>query len=509
MTPQELEAEILKVKQEILTLGLKKEQYLKETKLERFLPNPKQLEFLQHSTVKRRAGFCGNRFGKSTIGVVEDCCWLLGERPFFPKGHPLRRAGIPLRGVKGVVIGEDWDKVREIFTEDKNPDMPGKFFDFLPPSKIVDQHRNAIGVIDMIVVENDIDGRKRRSTVFFETVRTFVTSPKSVESSDWDFIHCDEPLPKAMWTGMSRGLIDRGGFSWWLLTPLSEPWMYMEMLDQSAKAPNLYWFFEATMDDNPLLSDEDKQLYLDQLTVEERECRRLGKPLAFGRMVLGHFDDKKHIWQKPTPPEGWKSWAEPPAEYMCCYAIDPHPQTPHAVLFIAVSPFGDVFLYDEIFEKCLLSDLAQKIKERENNHRFSLALCDPIAWVRNPDTGRVWADTFYELGLPVVQASKEKSAGIITLNNLLGSPRNLKVAPHLLNFRKEVKTWYFGRDNKPVDEDDHMMENFRRLVQHDGLTYRAPYVPEKELPVRPIRDEFAVINYQLAGLNSDINYSIH
>lgn len=514
MTGEELDAEIVAIKQQILSLGLAKEQLLRDTKLDRFVPNPKQLEFLQHSLIPRRAGFCGNRFGKSTIGVIEDICWMLGERPFFPKGHPLRTAGIPHRGIKGVVIAEDWDKVREIFTEDRNPEMPGKFFEWLPASKIVDTHRNAVGVVDMIVVENDIGGRKRRSTVFFETVRSYMTNPRGAESSDWDFIHVDEPIPQDMWKAMSRGLIDRGGFSWWLLTPLSEPWMYTDMVSNSAMEPDNFWFFEATMDDNPILTERDKKLYLALLTDEERECRQQGKPLAFGRLVFNRYDERRHLWSKRDAnedivlPVDWKDWQTPPLEWMCGCAIDPHPQTPHAVLFVAVSPTGEVIVYDEIFDRCLLSDLAGKINQRRVKHHISFFLCDPIAWVRNPDTGRVWADTFYELGLPVIQASKEKSSGIILVNDLLGSQRQLWVAPHLSRFRKEIKSWHYDRENKPIDEDDHMMENFRRLVQHDKLTYREPPRPEKQVSSQPIRDEFASLNYQLAGMNSDSNYSL-
>lgn len=484
---EKIENEIAEIKLAMLQMGLRKEEIIRNSQLELFVPNTKQAEFIEHSLWKRRAGFCGNRFGKSTIGVVEDCCWLLGERPFFPVGHPLRRAGIPARGVKGLVIAEDWEKVREIFTEDKNVDQLGKFFHFLPEDKVKSVTRNHQGVIESIIVENEIDGRIRTSSIKFETVASYKTSPRSMESSDWDFIHLDEPIPQAMWIAVSRGLIDRGGHSWWLMTAMTEPWMYNEFIENCALFPDIYWMFEASMDDNPLLSEQDKQLFLSQLTPEEYECRRKGKPLAHGRLVYGRFDSKRHIWQKPTPPEGWLNWHTPPREYYCSYAIDPHAQTPHAILFSAVSPFGDVFLYDEIFERSLISEMGEKVKARVARARFGYGLCDPCAWVKNPDTGRRWVDTLYKLGLNVQQGSKDLGPGIIQVNDLLGSARNVWVFPHLRVFLKEIKTWFFDKENKPVDKDDHMMENFRRLVQHDGFTWRKEIIISESFKVE---DEF-------------------
>lgn len=485
-TLEEVEKEIAQVKRAMLEMGLQKEKILRDNKLAAFVPNAKQTEFIEHALWKRRGGFCGNRFGKSTIGVVEDCSWLLGERPYMPEGHPLRRAGIPTHGVKILVIAEDWEKVREIFTEDKNVDRPGKFFEYLPHDKITHRQRNHLGVIESLTIETEIDGRPRVSTVKFETVASWKTSPRSMESSDWDAIHIDEPIPNALWIAISRGLIDRGGYSWWLMTAMTEPWMYDDMVQNCAKSPDLYWMFEASMDDNPLLTRQEKDLFLDQLTPEERECRENGKPLAHGRLCYGKFKADKHIWKKETPPEGWDNWHTPPPDYYCCYSIDPHPQVPMAVLFIAISPFGHVFVYDEIFERCLISELAEKVKQRLGRARFGFGLCDPSAWVKNPDTGRRWVDTLYGAGLHVQQGSKDLGPGIIQVNDVLGSDRYFKVFPHLRTFLREVRTWFFDKEDKPIDKDDHMMENLRRIVQHDGLRYRKPYKSERV----PVEDEF-------------------
>lgn len=498
----QIDSEIEAIKVELLRLGFLKESNLRNRKLENFIPSPKQLAFFENADKRERSGFCGNRFGKSTLGVVEDCSWLLGERPFFEEGNPLRRLGIPIHGVKGLVIGEDWEKVKEIFTNDEGSDRLGKFFEFLPEEKIKKINRAAHGVAS-IVIENTIDGKKRESIVFFDTVRSFVNNPKSFESSDWDFIHIDEPVMQELWTAVSRGLIDRGGKFWWLLTPLGFPWMYEYAITGAIERPNSCWWFEATMDDNPTLNEEAKKTYLASLTPDELECRRAGKPLAYGRRVYGFFDSKIHIQGEQELPPGWRDHKSPPPDYSCGYAIDTHPQTAHAVLFVAVSPTGDVYFYDEIFEKSTISELAQKIIEKNvlSRARIEFELCEPAAWIENPDTGKSFASTLHENGLNIIRASKQKTQGIMRTQELWkveAGHRKVRVMPHLLTFHSEIKRYFFDKENKPVDKDDHIMECLYRLVMHNNLAWIPLF---KNTPsVIFAKDEFQQPNYNLPGM---------
>lgn len=502
MELEDIEREEVELKQQLALLLAQKEENLVKRKLENFVPNPKQFKFFEAAAVRLRAGFCGNRFGKSTLGVVEDCCWLLGERPFFPVDHPLRRLGIPKHGVRGLVIAEDWDKVDEIFTNNESADRPGKFFEFLPEESIKSTTKGQKGQINSITVKNTIDGKVRESTVIFDTVRSYVNNPKSFESSDWDFIHYDEPVPEDLHKAVSRGLIDRGGSQWWLLTPLGYPWMYEVVTELAKKDPSAAWWFEATMDDNPTLDQVAKEAYLATLTPEEIECRKNGKPLAFGRKVYGFYDEAVHVWNMAEKPPGWHDWNVPPLSYLCGYAIDPHPQTPHAVLFTAISPEGDVFFYDEIFEKALIGDLSDKIIAKCKKVRIGWEICDPIAWIENPDTGRCWAETFYAKGLSIVKASKEKTAGIITTQEIFSPKfhRKVWVMPHMARFRYEIKKYFFDRENKAIDKDDHIMECLYRTVVHNNLTFFA--ARENDSRVVEVNDEFANFNYKLDYMSS-------
>lgn len=496
-TLEELDLAIAEELKRGVELKTKQFELLKEHKLRYFIPQPKQMGFFENADKKRRVGLCGNRFGKSTMGTAEDCSWLMGERPFFPKGHPLRRKGIPERGVKILLIGADWDKLNEIFTsQELVAEEKGKIFEYLPSNNIVDVEKTQSGNVCKIVVENVLDGIRRRSSIYFDTVKSFQLNGLSQESSDWDAIHVDEPIPQAMWTAVSRGLVDRFGSAWWLLTPLAFPWMSKEAKKGVKEDSKNWYLFGGSMGDNALNTKESMSLFLNTLKDDERQAREMGIPLTSGRLVYPYFNEEKHVAK--SLPHGWSNFNTPPPDYTKAYALDPHPQTPHAVLFVAISPFGVIHIYDEIFEKTSIVDLARKINERRYiAGGFTYELCDPIAWIENPDTGRRWIDTLSMEGLNLQKASKAKTHGIILANGLFqpGTTRRIQVHPNCTNFIREIEGYYYTKENVPVDADDHMMENFYRLNFHNDFKYipqtefLSPYKPKDE-----VRDPYDIPN---------------
>jgi len=72
---------------------------------------------------------------------------------------------------------------------------------------------------------------------------------------------------------------------------------------------------------------------------------RLGVPLNYPsslqRVRLGET-------RPSNPSHRLEQLHDPPPSYTIYLAVDPHPQTPHHVLLLAVAPTGEVFLFDEI-----------------------------------------------------------------------------------------------------------------------------------------------------------------
>ena len=418
-----------------------------------YRPYNKQEAFHLAASYKHRMYRAGNRSGKSTMGAAEDCSWLLGYRPWYPENDPRRTVGIPQHANKGLVITNDWDKVKEIWTSEET----GKIWRFLPDGFVIKTARNHSGAIDTIICANG-------SVLRWDTVESFKKSPMGSESSDFDFLHIDEPCPKAMYVANARGLIDRGGSDWFTLTPLSELWINDLFFPENAAEVNTScWCEVGSTFDNPYLTAAGIAEFEKLITEDERQCRLHGLPLELAGLVYKEFKRDLHVLR--DLPSGWTAWNNPPADHTIYCAIDPHPKTPHAVLFIAVGPHELPIIYDEIFIHTDIDQLADIIRSRLATRSFAPIKCDPIAWIEDPISGECFARRFEKGGLPVLKASKAKEFGILTLKSVLKQERGLRFVPTVHRTLFEIQRYcYDPKTNRPVDEDDHMMENLYRLM---------------------------------------------
>lgn len=442
-----------------------------------YRPHHKQQLF--HSCgFKYRYARVGNRFGKSEMGAAEDVAWLLGERPWVGEGLPERTIGIPPHPVKGVLLCADWDKSTEIFTNrEGDASARGKLFRLIPEDKIQNVHKNHSGNVCKISVK----GLHGTSILYIDTVQSYKANPMGHESSDWDFVHIDEPIPRGMWDAYARGMVDRGGSAWFVCTMLNEPWIndfflpdMRTELDSDIPFENgQKWTLTGSMYDNPFLDPVEIKNYADSLTEDEAQCRIYGVPMSMSGTIYKVFQPHKHVYSKL--PHGWKAKNDPPYEYSIRFAVDPHPRKPHAVLFAATAPTGEVFFYDEIFMTGTIDELSMEIKQRLHNRNLIWGICDPLGFIESPTDGRSMIDVFIEHGIMLEKAPKDPSNGILQVTE------ELKLDKHFF-FSSDCRRtlWEFDhyiwddkRPEKPKDENDHMMENLYRLVL-TGLEYIEP-----------------------------------
>jgi hypothetical protein len=433
-----------------------------------YKPHEKQDRF-HRSGAKRRGAFTGNRFGKSTMGCAEDSAWLRGERPWYSLNDPARRSAIPQRPVKGLIVVNDWDKAKEIWTG-----ADGKLWRFLPKDGFVKStSRNHSGAIDTIVCHSPFGGV---STLRFDTVRSWMSNPLGSESSDWDFIHVDEPCPEGMFKAAARGLVDRDGFAWFTLTALSEPWI-TDAFEVEGIFDGISSVIEGTIYDNVYLKRDAIDNYEATLTPDEKECRLYGKPLHKAGLVYKQFQRDKHVLE--VLPKTWTSFAEPPMDWSYYVYIDPHPHTPHMVLFLVIDPFNRKYFYHDIFSKCLISELCRQIRVVLNGRRITRVRLDPLAFIEDPVHGTTMADEFRRCGISGDKASKDLSRGILRVQEALGATDHPWFTP---SCRRTI--WEFGRyhwdeeTNKPVDKDDHAMECLYRAILDEPM-----YVDPKQANV--------------------------
>jgi len=442
-----------------------------------YVPHAKQHTF-HSSSHKRRAMFTGNRFGKSQSGCVEDIAWLRGERTWYKRSfdikdgtgavvaqheggehHPLVRSGIPQRPTKGLVITTDWDKVDEIWTSERG-ERTGKLWKYIPQGFVIGRKRNHSGAVDTVECANG-------SLLRFDTVKSFMANPQGSESSDWDFIHIDEPCPEAMFKGAARGLVDRHGSAWFTLTALTEPWI-VDMFHQNGFGTPLkegFYSVIGSIYDNPYLPREAIAEFEALLTEDEKQCRLYGIPLHLAGLVHKPFRYDVHVLREP--PKGWLTMDSPPKEYTIHIRIDPHPQTPHAILFCAVAPWGQRYYFKDVFMHGTVPELARVIREVVGERTLGSIKIDPLAYIEDQNNpGTTMAAQFVFEGLPVQKARKDREAGILKVNQELArKPQMIWFGPAAARSLWEIQRycWDPRGTNKPVDADDHMMENLYRM----------------------------------------------
>jgi hypothetical protein len=457
MTP-DANPELILLKQRQLQLRRRRLAAVKDNGLAFYKPHPKQDAFHNAGLrYKRRMVRAGNRFGKSQMGCAEDVAWLLGERLWYPENHLARRGGIPQFPVKLLTITTDWDKVDEIWTSERGEG--GKVWKYMPKGFRKGVKRNHSGAIDTIECANGALWR-------FDTVKSYMANPAGSESSDWDAIHFDEPLPQGMHKAVTRGLIDRNGAEWFTLTMLTEFWIndYFFPQDTGGKIRDDVWAITGSIYDNIYLPREAIDNYVATLTEDEKTCRRDGIPLHLSGLIYKSFAWDKHVLR--DPPRGWSSWCNPPSDYTIYYAIDTHPRTPHAVLFLAVSPLGQLFFFHDIFKHCKIAELANDIHGIIDGRFVVAAKLEPAAYIEDQNTDRSLATDFLRAGINVTKAVKDLKRGILAVKSTLSAdPQNVWFSPSCARTLWEIQRYAWDAEtDKPLDVDDHMMENMYRLI---------------------------------------------
>jgi hypothetical protein len=452
-------------------------QISKSVGIATYRPHYKQHLFHSANT-KRRGFFAGNRTGKSQSSAAETCAWALGERPWYRvpfditdrkgnvlykheggQNHPLVKQGLPPWPTKQLILTTDWDKVDEIWTGQRG-DRQGKIWQMLPQGWVKSQRRNHSGAVDTIEGHNG-------ALIKFDTVQSFIKDPQGSESSDWDRVAADEPIPEDMWKASARGLIDRNGQGDFTLTALKERWIYdyfFEIAGQSESPREGRLAIKATTYDNPYMSDEAIRLFEQDLTEDEKQCRIHGIPLELSGLVYKEFDYARHVLTQV--PLGWRDYHLPARHCILDLRIDNHPQTPHAVLFLATGPDQVPIVCHEIWQACDAEDLAAAVSGYVSSTGcfVNTAKCDPSAWIPDAITRQASvAQTFHDKGLIVGKASKDKSNGILNLRSVLKSPNGIRFSPNLRRTLWEISRYSYDKENKPIDKDDHMMENLYRL----------------------------------------------
>lgn len=430
---------------------------LKRQKLILYLPNPKQ-ETFHRSNAHVRAVFGGNRSGKTTCGCVEFLWHLTGMYPdWYPKEKRYNRA------VKGRIFCEDFQKagMRVI--------VPA-IEEWLDMDMVAKKTHNPMGF--------PIFWQLKNGSAF--EILTYEQKTAQYEGWKGDIAWFDEPPSREKYIATLRGLVDASGFCWLTLTPLSQPWLYDELVTNRNDD-----IFTITMDirDNLIrevdgikfghLSEEAIERFEESLNPEEKEARIHGKFLHLTGLVYKAFNPTIHV----NDVDMKKTWTR----YM---AIDPHPRTPTACLWLAVDEHLNFWVYDELFLDGMdIKEIANAIKAQEGSLAADVRFIDPAMDKENPIVGNFnIRKELMKHGIYTIRANNDWEYGKDCVDRAIQPKWNAMLGeevPQLhidsgckrLLYEFTHYVWEYkqrgpeqAQRQKPIKKDDHMMDCLRYIL---------------------------------------------
>ena len=291
--------------------------------------------------------------------------------------------------------------------------------------------------------------------------------PKEHESWEGDLIVYDEPPKREIYIANARGLVDRRGREVFAATLLDEPWIDHEIIKKvgvDGKPDRSVFWIEGTTYDNVGygITQEGVDEFMSKLTEDEIQARIYGVPAYKQGLVYLMFNRKEHL----VP------WFRVPLDWMVDIAIDVHPRERQAVTFMATDQRNDRYVCDEIWEYGDGTQLGEMIvrKVHQNDYRVNRVIIDPLSKgdKNNPETVfQKVANVLLRHDMALGTAVKDLSAGILSVKTHLKGPNN-KASLFLMDncqrtlYEMEGYTWD-SKTGKPIDKDDHSMENLYRL----------------------------------------------
>ncbi len=304
-----------------------------------YVPHEKQKMF-HVAPNKIRAVFGGNRSGKTEMGCNEARFHATGEYPeWYPESL---RWNFPTRGR---IIVTDYKKGAGEVLE---PKLKKWFGD-----KITKIERS-MGNISKVYVQHITGG--------ISTFDVMTHEQDTMQFEGWSghWVWCDEPPPRDKYIASIRGLVDYDGRLWITATPISEPWLYDEIILNEAREA---WHIAVSIYDNPYLSKKAIQEFEVSLTPEEKEARISGKFLHLSGRIYKELDTNVHLID--SLPKGHENWPT-------FFVLDPADRRPHHGVWAKVDPFGTLYIYDELVYAGTIKLTAREILIRERvEHRIS------------------------------------------------------------------------------------------------------------------------------------------
>jgi len=250
-------------------------------------------------------------------------------------------------------------------------------------------------------------------------------------------------------------------------TPHGYNWLYKRFYIPSFDGDSNYWAKIVSVTENALFDIEEYAQAKKELPEEIFREQYDGEFVAYSGLIYKRFMRQNNVIPSFEIPRSW-------ARYM---SIDPHPQTPVAVIWIAVDPDDTLYVYDEMFIPNLtIPEVTEKIKAKEGENPASRRLIDPRAKYIDKLRGQTTSVQmqFRKEGISCIEANSNFESAYYKINELLtprtvyGDDSNRK--PRFLIFNSCTETINeFESCNWENEKDNHMLDNIKYIINDNPI----------------------------------------
>ena len=408
----------------------------------------KQLEF-HKCTKKNRWVFGGNRSGKTECGAVETIWLARGIHPYKPN-----RPNI-----------ECW--VVSLSTQVQRDVAQNKILYYLDSSWIEDivmvsgkRSAMSMGVIDTIVIRNVFGGLSKIGFKSCDQGR------EKFQGTSLDFVWFDEEPPFDIYMECKMRVLDKSGEVFGTMTPLKGlTWVY-NTIYLNENNDDEVWHIHMEWADNPFLNSKDVAQLTASLSKEELDARRYGLFAGANGLVYNEFNENIHVIEPFNVPPEWQD----------TISIDPGLKNPLSCHWYAVDYDGNIYVIAEHYasDKDIIYH-SEKIKEICNQLHWKTsrdgkieALIDSAANQKTLASSRSVSELFYDYGIKVnPRVNKDLFSGVQRVKSYLknadGEAR-LFIFRNCTNMIREIKSYFWQDNDKPVKRDDHAMDDLRYYI---------------------------------------------
>lgn len=325
-----------------------------------YVPHPKQKLF-HCAPNKIRAVFGGNRSGKSEMGTLEAKFHSTGK---YPEWYP--ESGRFLTPTRGRVVVTDYKKgAGEVLVP--------KLEQWFDPEDII-KIEKSMGNISKVYVRHISGG-----TSTFD-VMTHEQDSMQFEGWSGHWVWFDEPPPREKYVSCLRGTVDYDGRIFITATPITEPWLYDEIVLNTERNA---WHIAVSIYDNPYLGNGTEEGRLRaikefevSLTDEEKEARINGKFLHLSGRIYGELNTDVHLLDRlPDASYSWPTY----------FVLDPADRRPHHAIWAKIDPLGTLYVFDELRFTGTIKDTSKEIRDRERTYGIST---DDVIRILDPNKGK-------------------------------------------------------------------------------------------------------------------------